>query len=263
MTITKKTKTKSVKSETTPKQQSTEKRVLLKESFNLELPKNSLVEGMTSHSVEGKHLILRGVIQRCNTLNQNGRVYPRNILVPKLEHYIKTKVNTGTAYGGLDHKDSEIVEWKDTAFRFRKIWLEEDVVCGEIVILPGTDADKILRGALETGGKVGISSRAMGSVQRQTLPEGIVADVVQDDLQIICWDIVTEPSTPKAFMELDHGQDHGQEHDDREMAITLNSTPRPRMMMGSMNENKKSNVATEQSTYNDLINLAKKLAGRK
>ena len=263
MTITKKTKTKTVKSGIRSKELSNEKRVLLKESFNLELPKNSLIEGMTSHSVEGKHLILRGVIQRCNTLNQNGRVYPRNVLVPKLEHYIKTKVSTGTAYGGLDHKDSEIVEWKDTAFRFRKIWLEEDVVCGEIVVLPGTDADKILRGALETGGKVGISSRAMGSVQRQTLPEGIVADVVQDDLQIICWDIVTEPSTPKAFMELDNGHEHNQDQNDREMAITLNSQSHPRMGMGSMNENKKSNVASEDSEYNDLIRLAKKLAGRK
>ena len=260
MTITKKTKTKTVKSGIRSKELSNEKKVLLKESFNLELPKNSLIEGMASHSVEGKHLILRGVIQRCNTLNQNGRVYPRNVLVPKLEHYIKTKVNTGTAYGGLDHKDSEIVEWKDTAFRFRKIWLEEDVVCGEIVILPGTDADKILRGALETGGKVGISSRAMGSVQRQTLPEGIVADVVQDDLQIICWDIVTEPSTPKAFMELDHGD--SENYSDREMAVTLNGHSRSRMM-GSMNENKKTNVATEHSEYNDLIRLAKKLAGRK
>jgi hypothetical protein len=260
MTTTKKPKTKTVKTGTTPTKLSSQSKILLKESFNLELPKDSLVEGTSSHAFEGKHLILRGVIQRCNTLNQNGRVYPRNVLVPKLEHYIKTKVNTGTAYGGLDHKDSEIVEWRDTAFRFRKIWLEDDVVCGEIVVLPGTDAEKILRGALETGGKVGISSRAMGSVQRQTLPEGMVADVVQDDLQIICWDIVTEPSTPKAFMELGH------EHDDREHSdtrIQVNNSFRPRMMMGSMNENKKSTIASSDVAYNDLVSLAKKLAGKK
>lgn len=260
MTTLKKTKPKTIKTGSAVKDLSSSSKILLKESFNLELPKDSLVEGATSHSTEGKHLILRGVIQRCNTLNQNGRVYPRNVLVPKLEHYIKTKVNTGTAYGGLDHKDSEIVEWRDTAFRFRKIWLEDDVVCGEIVVLPGTDAEKILRGALETGGKVGISSRAMGSVQRQTLPEGMVADVVQDDLQIICWDIVTEPSTPKAFMELDH--EHSDHHDDS-VRVQLNNSQRPRMMMGSMNENKKTTVASANTTYNDLVSLAKKLAGKK
>lgn len=261
MTTVKKTKSKTLKSTgATSSTLSSVSKILLKESFNLELPKGSLVEGATSHSFEGKHLILRGVIQRCNTLNQNGRVYPRNVLVPKLEHYIKTKVNTGTAYGGLDHKDSEIVEWKDTAFRFRKIWLEEDVVCGEIIVLPGTDAEKILRGALETGGKVGISSRAMGSVQRQTLPEGIVADVVQDDLQIICWDIVTEPSTPKAFMELEHEHEHRK---DDEISVPPSNSHRPKMMMGAMNENKKSNVAITDTAYNDLLSLAKKLAGKK
>ncbi len=259
MTTVKKAKTKTVKSTgATSSSVTLASKMLLKESFSLELPKGSLVEGSTSHSLEGKHLILRGVIQRCNTLNQNGRVYPRNVLVPKLEHYIKTKVNTGTAYGGLDHKDSEIVEWRDTAFRFRKIWLEDDVVCGEIVVLPGTDAEKILRGALETGGKVGISSRAMGSVQRQTLPEGIVADVVQDDLQIICWDIVTEPSTPKAFMELEHHH-----NEEKEQSVPLNNSQRPRMMMGSMNENKKPTVTSTDPLYNDLLSLAKKLAGKK
>jgi len=223
------------------------KKILLKENFVFDLKnaKTSLNESLDISNLDSYSdpSILSGIIQRCNTLNQNGRVYPRNVLVPQLEHYIKTKVETGMAYGELDHKDSEVVEFKHAAFRFRKIWLEEDVVYGEIVIFPGTEEDKKIRGALKTGGKIGISSRAMGSVNRQTLPEGIVADVVGNDLHIICWDIVTEPSTPKAFME------------DKITAAPKTKASKPKELQYSMNENKK----IEKTHYNTLLELAKKI----
>jgi hypothetical protein len=233
---------------------------LLKEVFSFEPSAKMLQEGLESHSIstdDSEPLILRGIIQRCNTLNQNGRVYPRNILVPKIEQYIKNKVNTGTAYGGLDHKDSEIVEWSDVAFRFIKIWFEDDVVLGEIVVIPGTDADKILRGALKTGGKVGISSRAMGSVQRQTLPEGIVADVVQDDLGIICWDIVTEPSTTKAFME----ESTGEEVENPKMVVKAPKLNPASLSHRSISMNESKNVLRDETSYSDLLTMAKKLKG--
>lgn len=226
------------------------KKILLKEEFLFELKnaKTSLNESVSVENLSdfNQPLYLSGIIQRCNTLNQNGRVYPRNILVPKLEQYIKNKVETGMAYGALDHKDSEIVEFESTAFRFTKIWLEEDVVYGEIVIIPGTEKDKIIKGALKTGGKIGISSRAMGSIARQTLPEGIVADVVQDDLQIICWDIVTEPSTPKAFMYKKTSTKNFIE-DNNEKSIKISSS--------TMNENKKSH----SSEYTNLLEMLKKI----
>lgn len=224
------------------------KKILLKENFIFDLKnaKNSLNESLDISNLDSfsEALVLSGIIQRCNTLNQNGRVYPRNVLVPKLEQYIKTKVETGMAYGELDHKDSEVVEFKHAAFRFRRIWLEEDVVYGEIVIFPGTEEDKKIRGALKTGGKIGISSRAMGSISRQTLPEGIVADVVSDDLHIICWDIVTEPSTPKAFME------------DKQASSTPKQKSLTKLKPAQtvvMNENK--NLKKEH--YNTLLEMAK------
>lgn len=224
------------------------KKILLKENFIFDLKnaKNSLNESLDISNLDSfsEALVLSGIIQRCNTLNQNGRVYPRNVLVPKLEQYIKTKVETGMAYGELDHKDSEVVEFKHAAFRFRRIWLEEDVVYGEIVIFPGTEEDKKIRGALKTGGKIGISSRAMGSISRQTLPEGIVADVVSDDLHIICWDIVTEPSTPKAFME------------DKQVSSTSKQKSLTKLKPAQtvvMNENK--NLKKEH--YNTLLEMAK------
>lgn len=222
------------------------KRILLKENFVFDMKnaRNTLNESLDISSLDtySDALVLTGIIQRCNTLNQNGRVYPRGVLVPKLEHYIKTKVETGMAYGELDHKDSEIVEFKHAAFRFRKIWLDEDVVYGEIVIFPGTEEDKKIRGALKTGGKIGISSRAMGSISRQTLPEGIVADVVSDDLHIICWDIVTEPSTPKAFME------------SKQSAEIKQKTIKAKSIQPVMNENKK----IKKEHYNTLLEMVKK-----
>lgn len=234
----------------------TPKRIILKEEFLFELKnaKNSLNEGVSLEELADyeKPLFLSGVIQRCNTLNQNGRVYPRNILVPKLEQYIKTKVETGMAYGALDHKDSEIVEFESTAFRFTKIWLEEDVVYGEIVIIPGTEKDKIIKGALKTGGKIGISSRAMGSISRQTLPEGIVADVVQDDLHLICWDLVTEPSTPKAFMEKKVSISNDTQSVSSETSVKIK---KPFKSSSLMNENK--HLVNDE--YNVLLDMAKKL----
>jgi hypothetical protein len=228
-------------------------RILLTETFTLEPSAKMIGEGISSFSLDDNSpLVVKGIIQRCNTLNQNGRVYPRDVLVPKVEAYIKSKVNQGTAYGGLDHKDSEILEWEDVAFRFTKLWFEDDVLLGEAVFIPGTKAEKIIRGALKTGGKVGISSRAMGSVQRQTLPEGIVADVVQDDLAIICWDIVTEPSTPKAFMEpVEFKQQTSDMPSQRKSTQQLTSL---------MNENISEKKL--ESELDNLITMAKQLIGK-
>jgi hypothetical protein len=142
-----------------------------------------------------KPLVLKGVLQRCNTLNQNGRVYPEDVLIREVNNYQKL-IDENRAFGELDHADSPIVNLKNVSHLIKEIWLDKDgVVYGKVQILD-TPAGNIIKGIIKAGAKPGISSRALGSLMEDN--RGV--KVVQDDLQIICWDFVSEPSTPGAFM---------------------------------------------------------------
>ena len=142
---------------------------------------------------EGKPLVLNGILQKANTLNQNGRVYPRNILERENRNYEKL-IRENRAFGELDHANEPIVNMKNISHVIREIWMEGDVVYGKVEILD-TPCGKIIESIIKAKCKPGISSRALGSLQRENN-----VNVVQDDLQIICWDFVSEPSTPGAFM---------------------------------------------------------------
>jgi hypothetical protein len=142
---------------------------------------------------EGKPLVLNGILQKANTLNQNGRVYPKHILEREIRNYEKL-IRENRAFGELDHANEPIVNMKNISHVIREIWMEDDVVYGKVEILP-TPSGKIIEALISRKCKPGISSRALGSLQRENN-----VNVVQDDLQIICWDFVSEPSTPGAFM---------------------------------------------------------------
>lgn len=164
---------------------------LLQEYTAFEVDSNLVKESRDLHN--GK-LIVRGILQRADTLNQNGRIYPKDILERELENYQKL-IRENRALGELDHADSPVVELKNVSHVIRRAWMEGLVLMGEVEILETQPNGKIAAGLIESGIKVGISSRALGSVRK-------VGDhnVVQEDLQLICWDFVSEPSTPGAFM---------------------------------------------------------------
>lgn len=162
---------------------------LLKEfkEFNYEIIKEDAVDGRP-----GK-LFVKGVIQRADTLNQNGRIYPKDILFKEVENYRKV-VQERRAMGELDHADDPVVNLKNVSHLITDIWADDEVIFGKIEILP-TPMGNIARNLIESNVKIGISSRALGSVRSRG-----DADVVQDDLHLICWDLVSEPSTPGAYM---------------------------------------------------------------
>lgn len=140
-------------------------------------------------------LILTGVIQRANTLNANGRVYPFDVLKQEIVNYQKL-IKENRAFGELDHAEEPIVNMKNVSHMIKKIWMDGDNVKAKVHVFD-TPSGKIIREIVKGGGVPGISSRALGSLKKQ----GDV-NYVQDDLQIICWDFVSEPSTPGAFMKL-------------------------------------------------------------
>ena len=169
---------------------SDEKKYLLKEFTSFEYNDDDVKD-----LSEGKPLILKGILQKANTLNQNGRIYPRHILEREIRNYEKL-IRENRAFGELDHANEPIVNMKNISHVIREIWMEGDVVYGKVEILE-TPCGKIIEAIIKAKCKPGISSRALGSLQRENN-----VNVVQDDLQIICWDFVSEPSTPMAFMQL-------------------------------------------------------------
>ncbi|MGI9572000.1 MAG: primosomal protein [Candidatus Actinomarinaceae bacterium] len=141
---------------------------------------------------EGK-IMLKGIIQRANTLNQNGRVYPSSILQREIMNYQKL-IQENRAMGECDHPDTSVVELKNVSHIVRDAQMQGDDVYGVIEILD-TPSGKIIQSLIESGITLGISSRGVGSTQRQGDTQ-----VVQEDFQLICFDMVSEPSTPGAFM---------------------------------------------------------------
>jgi len=138
-------------------------------------------------------VIMKGVLQKADTLNQNGRIYPEHVLEREVRNYQKFIVEN-RALGELDHPDSSVVNLKNVSHLVREAYLEKGVVYGTVEILD-TPSGKILQSLVDSGIKLGISSRGVGSTKKQG-----DYHVVQDDFQLICWDYVSEPSTPGAFM---------------------------------------------------------------
>ena len=142
---------------------------------------------------KGQPLVMKGILQKAETLNQNGRVYPRVILEREIRNYQKF-IKENRALGELDHPDSSVVELKNASHVVKEAYMEGNIVYGTVEIL-NTPSGKILQSLVESGITLGISSRGVGSTKSQGSTQ-----IVQDDFQLICWDFVSEPSTPGAFM---------------------------------------------------------------
>ena len=145
---------------------------------------------------ENKSLVVKGVIQRAEAKNQNGRIYPKEILEREIKKYIDGPVRERRALGELDHPESSVINLQNVSNNVTKIKMVGDDVYGEVEIL-STPAGNILKELFRNGITVGISSRGMGSVQESG--NGTVE--VQDDFELLCWDFVSTPSTHGAYMK--------------------------------------------------------------
>ena len=142
-----------------------------------------------------KNLVVAGKMQAANKPNANRRIYEKAILEREVDKYIKGPVAEKRALGELDHPESSIINLKNVSHNITKIWWDGDDLYGEFEILP-TPSGNILKQLFLAGINVGVSSRALGSVS--PLGEGLVQ--VEEDLEIICWDFVSTPSTYGAYV---------------------------------------------------------------
>lgn len=165
---------------------------LLCDYTELQYDRNLLTEAMDGN----RPFILKNVVlQRANAKNQNGRVYPKDILMREALTFKKNFVDQRRAVGELDHPESPVVNLKNVCCNVVGLWTEGDDVRGDIEILT-TPTGNIVRELIKNNIRLGVSSRGMGSVRQ--MDESTVE--VREDFSLICFDIVSNPSTIGAFI---------------------------------------------------------------
>ena len=149
--------------------------------------------------------IVSAVFQKYGIKNANGRIYPENVLKTQVEKYIQERVMTGCAIGALDHPQASSLSGHDVAMNILNLEWQGRTSVGEMKLhlSPGykrygicsTSGDLVANMLLDNI-LIGVSSRGVGSVKNQG---GVL--IVDDDYDIICWDVVVEPSTNQAFVK--------------------------------------------------------------
>jgi len=143
------------------------------------------------------------VLQKYGVENRNGRIYPEHILKREAINY-QELIDMRLAIGESDHPESSVISNSRVSHEIKKIWWEGKTLVGtiEIIMSPGfvnqgiisCEGDQVAN-MLRKGIRVGVSSRGVGSLE-----EVAGKLLVQDDFELICWDIVTSPSTPGSYM---------------------------------------------------------------
>lgn len=165
---------------------------------------NEIKKLETGKLVIAEPLIVYVVLQKHDILNRNGRIYPKAILYAQDKLY-QEAIRERRAVGELDHPESSIIAGDRISHNIIKTWWEGNTLMGqmEILMTPGfinygivsTKGDEVAN-LLRNRIKIGVSSRGVGS-----LVEGRNGEqIVQDDFEIICWDVVTAPSTPGSWI---------------------------------------------------------------
>ena len=143
--------------------------------------------------VQNGVLYLSGRLQTADKQNGNGRVYPQEVLQREVKNYMNV-VKDNRACGELDHPDDSVVNLKNVSHIVTDMWWDGKDVMGKIKVLD-TPSGRILKDLVNAGVKLGISSRGLGSVR-----ESAGQTIVENDFQLICFDMVSEPSTPNAYV---------------------------------------------------------------
>ncbi len=137
---------------------------------------------------------IEGVFAQAEKKNRNGRIYPRPIMETAVEKYVQEQVKTKRAVGELNHPEGPAVNLDKVSHLITNLQWEGNDVVGKASILD-TPNGKIVKGLLDGGVKLGVSTRGMGSLENRN---GYM--VVKDDFILNTVDIVQDPSAPAAFV---------------------------------------------------------------
>jgi hypothetical protein len=167
-------------------------KIRLVDTITFDISPEKINESITNNN---GRLIVKGVLQRADAKNQNGRVYPRNTLMREAKKYADVNIKERRALGELDHPDSSVVNLNNVSHNITEMHWEGNDLVGTVEVL-STPAGNILKELFKCGIKLGISSRGLGSVKQ--LGESEVE--VQPDFELIAFDFVSNPSTQGAFL---------------------------------------------------------------
>jgi hypothetical protein len=141
-----------------------------------------------------KNTFLEGVFMQAENKNKNGRIYTREVLTSAVDRFVNEMVITGRAVGELNHPDSPSINLDKVSHRITELNWDGNNVMGKALILD-TPMGQIVKGLVEGGVQLGVSSRGMGSLDYK---DG--ANYVKDDFMLNTIDIVQDPSAPNAFV---------------------------------------------------------------
>lgn len=167
----------------------------------MKLIRELTIEGIDSLIEESetgkKKLYITGPFAVCEEQNKNGRIYPKTVMEEAVNAYIKEKVEPGSAWGELDHPAGPKINPKEVSHLIEHVSWDGNRVMAKAQVSLGTPNGKTLAGLLETGGKVGVSTRALGQVKQNS--KGIME--VQQGLKFsTLGDAVLDPSAPGAWV---------------------------------------------------------------
>lgn len=174
-------------------------------TLNIELIQKLMTESYQVN--ENEPILVNCILQKWGVKNKNGRIYPKDVLIPEVSRYMQL-VEVNSAISEADHPESSVVSLHNVSHSIRKMWWgtgeNQNVLYGtlEIITSPGYHkygvcsmiGDKIIE-YLKRGIRLGISSRGVGS-----LKEVHGENIVQNDFELICFDLVHSPSTPGAYL---------------------------------------------------------------
>jgi hypothetical protein len=157
-----------------------------------------ILEGMRN----GGNVFVEGILATVEIKNGNGRYYKRELWEREIDNFQrKIQQKTTETCGELDHPDSQIINLKNASHAIRKIWWDGDEILGMVEIFSdpgekGTVSGRIAGALVNNGLIIGISSRGMGSLKES---DGVME--VQDDFELLTWDLVSNPSNPDSWMK--------------------------------------------------------------
>ena len=143
---------------------------------------------------KGKKYIIEGIFAQANTKNRNGRIYPTEVMESAVGKYVGDQVSKGRAVGELNHPEGPTVNLDKVSHKIESLEMKGNDVVGKATILE-TPMGQIVKGLLDGGVKLGVSTRGMGSLENRGN-----AMVVKPDFLLNAVDIVQDPSAPSAFV---------------------------------------------------------------
>jgi len=152
------------------------------------------LEILTEEKNGKKTYAIEGIFMQAEAKNRNGRIYPRGVMESAVSKYNIEQVQKGRAVGELNHPEGPTVNLDKVSHKIETLDWQGNNVVGKATILE-TPMGQIVKGLLDGGVKLGVSTRGMGSLQR-----GQDAMIVKDDFLLNAVDIVQDPSAPSAFV---------------------------------------------------------------